>query len=191
MKIHNISILDSFADDVFSGVKPFEIRENDRGYQTGDGVKFEVVDKGGEPVSHALNSMLYQITYVLSGWGLKNGYVAFGFNELQEAAGVKDSQKAAIKEPSLAAAVQAPQEAAAVSEEKDQQQPIKQRKNSPDYGKIMALHKANWSFAKIADEMGMTKEAAYAAFRRYEKHMKGENGDPRQQDKQDERSVDK
>ncbi len=189
MKIHNIKILDSFADDVYSGVKPFEVRKNDRGYQTGDGVKFEVVDKGDAPVSHALNGMLFQITYVLSGWGLKNGYVAFGLNKLKEAAGVENTQEA-IKAHSTAAAVQAPQEAAAVSEGKDQQ-PIKQRKNAPDYGKIMALHKANWSFAKIADEMGMTKEAVYAAFKRYEKHMKGENGDSGQQDKQDERSVDK
>ncbi len=173
MRIHNIKILDSFADDVYSGVKPFEVRKNDRGYQTGDGVKFEVVDRGDAPVSHALNGILFQITYVLSGWGLKNGYVAFGLNKLKEAAGVHT-----------------PQEAAAVSEGKDQQ-PIKQRKNAPDYGKIMALHKANWSFTEIADEMGMTKEAVYAAFKRYEKHMKGENGDSRQQDKQDERSVGK
>lgn len=82
-KVHKIKILDTFADDVLNGKKPFEIRENDRGYQKGDFVAFEVVSKDpykdcGE---HPLNGKEYEITYVLNGWGVENGYVVFGIKE--------------------------------------------------------------------------------------------------------------
>ena len=33
---HQIKILESFADAVYSGEKNFEVRKNDRGYQKGD-----------------------------------------------------------------------------------------------------------------------------------------------------------
>ena len=87
MQTHNIKILEHFADAVLSGEKCFEVRENDRGYQKGDLVKFTVVDKCGygyKVVSHPLNEWkdhTYQITYVLGGWGLKDNYVVFGIKE--------------------------------------------------------------------------------------------------------------
>lgn len=34
-KVHDIKILPDFAEDILNGDKTFEIRENDRGYQTG------------------------------------------------------------------------------------------------------------------------------------------------------------
>ena len=39
-KQHKLKLLENFADDVLMGYKTFEIRENDRGYQKGDTVKF-------------------------------------------------------------------------------------------------------------------------------------------------------
>ncbi len=41
-----------------------------------------------------------------------------------------------------------------------------------DYGKIMALHNAGWSNAKIADEMGMTPGAVSTALSTYRKKMR-------------------
>lgn len=77
-KIHKIKILPCFADDIFSGEKTFEIRENDRGYQKGDIILFHTSD-GSE---HKINAAKYRIAYVLSGYGLKNGYVVLGLSEI-------------------------------------------------------------------------------------------------------------
>lgn len=78
MKTHNIKIREEFADSVLSGDKPFELRYNDRGYQKGDHILFNVVDKFGLSVNHKLNVKIYEITYVLNGFGLSDGYVALG-----------------------------------------------------------------------------------------------------------------
>lgn len=76
---HNLKILSSFADAVLNGDKNFEIRDNnDRGFQKGDLVKFKVIDNLGLEEHHSLNFEMFEITYVLSGWGLKEGYVVFG-----------------------------------------------------------------------------------------------------------------
>lgn len=75
--VHNLKILDNFAEAVLMGDKKFEIRENDRGFQKGDYIRFQAVGKDGLPIRHAINDKRYRITYVLNGWGLKDGYVAF------------------------------------------------------------------------------------------------------------------
>lgn len=77
MKIHNIKLDIHFCDDVLNGRKSFEVRYNDRGYQAGDLVKFIPVD-GSFTEGHEVQYKTYEITYVLSGWGLKEGYVVFG-----------------------------------------------------------------------------------------------------------------
>lgn len=50
-------------------------------FKKGDYVRFQTVGKDGLPIRHAINDKRYRITYVLCGWGLKNGYVAFGLEE--------------------------------------------------------------------------------------------------------------
>lgn len=84
MKTHRITVLDEFADEIFNGDKPFEVRENDRGYQKGEHIVFKVVSKNPYKNcnGHPLNDKEYEITYVLSGWGMKNGYVAFGIRSI-------------------------------------------------------------------------------------------------------------
>lgn len=68
-----------FADAVLAGEKTFEIRKNDEGYQKGDVLKFEVMDNEYfHDHTHPLNDREYEITYVLSGWGIQEGYVALG-----------------------------------------------------------------------------------------------------------------
>ena len=96
---HKIKINHRFVKDILIGNKRFEIRNNDRAYQKGDRVKFKVVSDGGEPYFEMryldrmteiipdeneveiLESMTFAITFVISGWGLKSGYVAFGIKE--------------------------------------------------------------------------------------------------------------
>ena len=86
MNLHEIKIREEFADAVLRGEKNFEIRENDRGYQKGDLVRFKVVDKTGErKFYHTLNDVFFEITYVLSGWGLKENYVVFGIKRREKA----------------------------------------------------------------------------------------------------------
>lgn len=83
---HNLKILEQFADAVLDGSKPFEIRENDRGFQKGDYVQFKVYTKDGYRLdTHPLELDSYLITYVLSGWGLENGMVVFGIKREERA----------------------------------------------------------------------------------------------------------
>ena len=76
---HKIKIRESFADAIYCGDKTFEIRKNDRGYQKGDFIEFIVLhDDMTEYIDHPLTKHRCKITYVLSGWGLEDGYCAFG-----------------------------------------------------------------------------------------------------------------
>ena len=80
---HNISLSVKFCEFVLNGDKCFEVRENDRGYQKGDLVQFEPYDPR-KLCRHPIADKTYVITYVLNGWGLKNGFVAFGIKEAKE-----------------------------------------------------------------------------------------------------------
>ena len=85
MKVHEVKIYESYADDVLSGEKTFEIRNNDRGYQKGDRIKFNVMHEGRAfllPSDMVLPE--YEITYVHSGLGMKEGYVALAIKAVEE-----------------------------------------------------------------------------------------------------------
>lgn len=76
--IHVIKIQKEYAEAVFLGEKTFEVRNNDRGYQKGDLVEFQVMDGAMERPTHPLNDMTFEITYVLGSFiGLASNYVAF------------------------------------------------------------------------------------------------------------------
>ena len=74
---NKIKIDRSYADAIIDGRKKFEVRLNDRGYNAGDKVKFEVYDGVLRYCDHPLNECIYDIIYVHSGLGLKEGYVVF------------------------------------------------------------------------------------------------------------------
>ncbi|MBO5449405.1 MAG: DUF3850 domain-containing protein [Ruminococcus sp.] len=93
MKTHKLKLNIEFCDDVLSGKKNFEVRENDRGFQTGDLIKFiptdgtYYVDSDGRETQHAhhpISDKTYKIKYILSGWGLKKGYVALAIEAVRE-----------------------------------------------------------------------------------------------------------
>lgn len=79
---HLIKLRIEFADAILDGDKNFEVRFNDRGYQKGDYIRFKTIDSVNLSAHHEVEKRCYQITYVLGGWGLKNGYVVFGFKEV-------------------------------------------------------------------------------------------------------------
>lgn len=79
---HDLKIRACFAEPVLSGEKSFEVRYNgNRGFQKGDTVNFRVVDDLGKTISHPLNREVFEITYVLSGWGLEQDHVAFSIRK--------------------------------------------------------------------------------------------------------------
>lgn len=80
---HEIKLQKEFAAAVMSGEKNFEVRYNDRGYQKGDYIKFKVMD-GSMSIFHPLNNLYFKITYVLSGWGIKENYVVFGIEYVED-----------------------------------------------------------------------------------------------------------
>ena len=84
--IHKIKIHKSYADAIVEGRKTFEVRLNDRGYNTGDFVQFQVVEQRFSVLcdtSHKLNDMQFVITYVYSGKGLDSEYVVFGIKPVE------------------------------------------------------------------------------------------------------------
>jgi len=80
---HNIKILKCYADEVVKGTKTFEVRKNDRNYKEGDIIQFDCIDSEGNKIAHDINSISYKIAYVLSGWGIQDGWVAFGIKEMK------------------------------------------------------------------------------------------------------------
>lgn len=87
MKTHHIKLRIEFCDAVLSGEKTFEIRRNDRGYQRGDHMIFQAVERVGMDnieCPHEINAHEFEITYVLNGYGLENGFVALAIKEIGE-----------------------------------------------------------------------------------------------------------
>ena len=82
---HSIKLREDYIEPVISGEKNFEVRENDRGYQKGDLVKFTPISRQGvQYIDCVLWKKTYEITYVHSGLGLEKNYVVFGIKEVTE-----------------------------------------------------------------------------------------------------------
>jgi len=84
--IYELKICSQFVRPILQGDKTFEIRENDRGFQKGDRLNFKVNadewTRSHESSVREFERKTFEITYVISGWGLKNGFVAFGIREV-------------------------------------------------------------------------------------------------------------
>lgn len=98
MKTHNLKLNTEFCGAVLSGEKTFEVRKNDRGFQTGDLIRFIPTDGKSyhslngtviEHAKHEISGHTYKITYILNGWGIKNGYVVLGIKEYRQTEEVK------------------------------------------------------------------------------------------------------
>ena len=89
MTTHTLKICKKYADAVMSGAKTFEIRKNDRGYEVGDKIVFDVVTNEGyavgEAARHPLNVATYRIDYILDDFeGLAQKYVALAISKEDE-----------------------------------------------------------------------------------------------------------
>ena len=83
-EIHHLKLNECFAEAVYKGEKNFEIRRiDDRCFQKGDRIIFTVVDNCGQSMSHALNHAVFEITYILPYYGLKEKFVALAIKRRQ------------------------------------------------------------------------------------------------------------
>lgn len=86
MKTHRLKIFVKYADAIMSGAKRFEIRKNDRDYEVGDKIVFNVIADDChsfmEAVKHPLNGATYRIDYILDDFeGLAQKYVALAISK--------------------------------------------------------------------------------------------------------------
>lgn len=83
---HILKIKVNYAIDILKNGKNFEVRKNDRNYQKGDTVSFNVIDGFGKTVTQNLEMPKYEITYVLHGgeYGLDEDYCVFGIKPIKE-----------------------------------------------------------------------------------------------------------
>ena len=86
---HKLMLHKEFVKPVLEGKKTFEIRFNDRNYRVGDTLEFLPFDpfdlEANEKVSMSeIEGKVFEITYILEGWGLCENYVVFAFKNKEE-----------------------------------------------------------------------------------------------------------
>lgn len=86
MTTHRLKVLIKYADAIMDGTKTFEVRKNDRGYEVGDKIVFDVATNEGysvgEAARHPLNGATYRIDYILDDFeGLAQKYVALAISK--------------------------------------------------------------------------------------------------------------
>jgi len=76
---HQLKINAEYASQHSLGVKPWELRKNDRDFKEGDYIEFQVIDQKGETIA----SYIRQIVYIFKGgqYGLEEGYVIMTLEE--------------------------------------------------------------------------------------------------------------
>ncbi len=78
IKIHNLKIKAEYALPKLNGDKMFEIRKNDRNYEVGDIVLYNVIDD--VELNRQFVAKFYKITYITN-YAQQDGYVVFGEKE--------------------------------------------------------------------------------------------------------------
>lgn len=107
-----LKIEKQFADEIVSGMKGFEIRyENDKVFQKGDSVEFLVNPTKSDTIGpdgpyiqredHPINARIYEITYVLHGWGLREDYCAFAIKERVNEEPAEDNEDIVLRPAGL------------------------------------------------------------------------------------------
>lgn len=79
-RVHYIRLEATYYDDVAAGIKPFELRKNDRDYKTGDILEMNEF-KDGRNTGRVIRC---RVTYMLEGYtGLTDGYCILGIKVLE------------------------------------------------------------------------------------------------------------
>lgn len=79
--LHELKIQENYYNEVLKGDKTFELRKNDRDYQVGDYVVFNIIKDGAVYPTNEI----YKITYVLKDvekYGLDKEYCIFSIKRL-------------------------------------------------------------------------------------------------------------
>ncbi|WP_323027976.1 DUF3850 domain-containing protein [Gelidibacter japonicus] len=71
--IHKIKIHEKDAKEHLRGVKPWELRKNDRNYQIGDDIEFTIVDAYNKPTGHIYTRRIIDVFHG-GVYGLQNGF---------------------------------------------------------------------------------------------------------------------
>lgn len=81
MKIHELKINPHFFDKVITGEKPFEIREDDRGFQVGDVLLLREIEPNhaGTNESYTGRKKAVEVTYKTD-YAQQKGYVVMGIS---------------------------------------------------------------------------------------------------------------
>lgn len=82
-RVHAIKVWPEYFNALVTGLKPFELRKNDRDYRVGDALRLRVWDPDSSEYTGAEVAM--NVTYVLAGdegerFGLKPGYAVLGLS---------------------------------------------------------------------------------------------------------------
>lgn len=101
MTVHELKCRPTLFDDIRSGRKSFDIRKNDRGFQTGDVIKFRKFCPSKKEYTSPPESLTADIGYVLSGFGLRSDYVCLGLNLFGKNNGLTVSVHEAMRESLL------------------------------------------------------------------------------------------
>jgi len=102
MRLYTLNIYPQFADPIFGKQRNFDVRENTAGFQTGDLIRYNCIDGEGKTIEHPINNLTYQITYLLSGWGISEGNVVFSLQQLPEdASNSSESDSSASSIPEI------------------------------------------------------------------------------------------
>lgn len=81
MKKHSLKIRYIYWPSILSEEKTCEIRINDRDYQKGDQISFELEFAAGR--TQSMDDISFEITHVLNfPEGLRDGYVAFSIKKI-------------------------------------------------------------------------------------------------------------
>jgi hypothetical protein len=90
---HRLKTWPEFFDAIADGRKTFEIRKNDRGFQTGDelvllkwdpsGGTYFMGQEGRTANPNQAASLRVRVTYVLSGWGIEPFFVVLGLQLIE------------------------------------------------------------------------------------------------------------
>lgn len=77
--VHRLKIEDVYYEQIKDGAKQFEVRYNDRGYQSGDHIEFLW------PTGERRNfGEVWEIIYIHSGLGMKEMYVVLGITRIDK-----------------------------------------------------------------------------------------------------------
>ena len=81
MNTHLLKCEAKFFDALAEGTKTFEIRLNDRDYHVDDELVLTRSRQG--VIEIGAKTLHFKVTFVLTGWGLQDGYVALGIKQLR------------------------------------------------------------------------------------------------------------